>query len=218
MSTAPREEMVLAIRRGLFDELGAFQGLNFDVARYLPPILARENNFFVPRSRAELDPGCKQIIPYAILTHEGRVLHYVRGKKGGEQRLVAKGSIGIGGHLNDADENLFSYDQLAYLAGVRREVEEELIVQSPYQNHIRALLNDDSTEVGQVHLGIVHVFELENAQVSKRESVITQLSFLTPEELRARRDQLETWSQLCLDQLPELLHPEQSSALKITPE
>ena len=205
MSTAPREEMVLAIRRGLFDQLGAFHGLNFDVARYLPPFHARENNFFVPRSRAETDPGCKQLIPYVLLAHGGRVLHYVRGKKGGEQRLVAKGSIGIGGHLNDADENLFSYDQLAYLAGVRREVEEELIVQSPYQNHIRALLNDDSTEVGQVHLGIVHVFELETAQVSKRESVITQLAFLTPEELRARRDQLETWSQLCLDQLDELL-------------
>ncbi len=205
MTTARPEEMILAIRRSLFDELGAFQGLNFDVARYLAPILSRENNFFVPRSRAEQDPGCKQIIPYVLLTHAGRVLHYVRGKKGGEQRLVAKGSIGIGGHLNDADENLFSYDQRSYLAGVRREVDEELIVQSGYQNHIRALLNDDSTEVGRVHLGIVHVFELESAQVSKRESVITQLAFRSPDELRAGRDQLETWSQTCLDHLDELL-------------
>ena len=208
MSTERREEMVLAIRRELFDQLGAFQGLNFDVAHYLPPILRRENNFFVPRSRAELDPGCKQIIPYVILTHQGQMLHYVRGKKGGEQRLIAKGSIGIGGHLNDADENLFSYDQLSYLAGVRREVEEELILQSGYQNHIRALLNDDSTEVGKVHLGVVHVFELESSQVSKRESVITQLAFLTREELLARREQLETWSQLCLDQLDHLLRVE----------
>ena len=205
MTTARNEEMVLVVRRGLFDQLGAFQGLNFDVARYLSPILARENNFFAPRSAAELDPGLKQIIPYVLLTHGGRVLHYVRGKKGGERRLLAKGSIGIGGHLNDADENLFSYDQRAYLNGVRREVEEELILQSGYQNHIRALLNDDSTEVGRVHLGIVHVFELDSAQVTKREAVITQLGFLTPDELRARRDQLETWSQLCLDGLDELL-------------
>ena len=207
MTTERREEMVLAIRRGLFDQLGAFQGLNFDVPRYLPPILARENNFFVPRSRAELDPGCKQIIPYVILAHEGRVLHYVRGKKGGEKRLTAKGSIGIGGHLNDADENLFSFDQRAYLAGVKREVDEELIVQSGYQNHIRALLNDDSNEVGQVHLGIIHVFELDGDQVSKREAQITQLAFLTPEELRARREHLETWSQLCVDGLERLLGP-----------
>ncbi len=205
MSTSPPEEMVLAIRRELFDQLGAFQGLNFDVPHYLPPILARENNFFVPRSRAEQDPGCKQIIPYVILTHEGRVLHYVRGKKGGEQRLVAKGSIGIGGHLNDADESLFSYDEQAYQAGVQREVGEEIDLQSGYQNHVRALLNDDSTEVGRVHLGVVHVFELERSEVSKRESVITQMSFLTPEELHARRAQLETWSQICLDRLDELL-------------
>ena len=205
MSTERREEMVLAIRRELFDQLGAFQGLNFDVERYLPAILSRENNFFVPRSRAESDPGCKQIIPYAILTHAGRVLHYVRGKKGGEQRLVAKGSIGIGGHLNDLDENLFSYDEHSYQAGVRREVEEELLVQSPYHNYVRALLNDDSTEVGRVHLGVVHVFELETAQVSKREAVITQLAFLTPDELRARSELLETWSQICLAQLDQLL-------------
>ena len=131
MSTAHREEMVLAIRRELFDALGTFQGLHFDVARYLPAILARENNFFLPRSRAEHDPGCKQLIPYVILTHAGRVLHYVRGKKGGEQRLVAKGSIGIGGHLNDLDENLFSYDEHSYLAGVQREVAEEFAPAKP---------------------------------------------------------------------------------------
>ena len=87
-------------------------------------------------------------------------------------------------------------------------MDEELIVQAGYQNHIRALLNDDSTEVGRVHLGIVHVFELESAKVSKRESVITQLAFLSPEELRARRDQLESWSQICLDQLDALLTPD----------
>ena len=205
MTTERREEMVLAIRRSLFDQLGAFQGLSFDVARYLGPFLSRENNRFLPRSHAEQDPSFKQIIPYVILTHAGKVLHYVRGKKGGEQRLTAKGSIGIGGHLNDADENLFSLDQRSYLAGVRREVEEELILQSGYQNHIRALLNDDSNEVGRVHLGIVHVFELDGAQVTKRESQITQVAFLTPAELLARRGQLETWSQICVDHLDRLL-------------
>ena len=205
MATGQREEMVLTVRRSLFDQLGAFQGLSFDVARYLTPFLSRENNLFIPRSDAEKDPSFKQIIPYVILVHEGRVLHYVRGKKGGEQRLTAKGSIGIGGHLNDADENLFSLDQRSYLAGVRREVAEELILQSGYQNHIRALLNDDSNEVGRVHLGIVHVFELDGAQVTKRESQITQVSFLTPAELLARRGQLETWSQICADHLDRLL-------------
>ena len=80
-------------------------------------------------------------------------------------------------------------------------------MQGGYQNHIRALLNDDSTDVGRVHLGVVHVFELETAQVSKREAVITQLSFLTPAELQARNDHLETWSQICLASLDRLLSP-----------
>ncbi len=197
--------MVLVIRRALFDELGAFQGLNFDVARYLPPILDRGNNHFMSRGLAEGHPGFKQIIPYVLLTHGGKVLHYVRGKKSGEQRLAAKGSIGIGGHLNDGDESLFSFDESAYLAGVSREVGEELILRTGYQNRIRALLNDDTTEVGRVHLGIVHVFELESDQVAKREAMITQLGFLSPGELQQRREQLETWSQICVDNLELLL-------------
>src|SRR5258707_5177979 len=101
-----KDEMILVVRRALFDELGAFQGLNFDINRYLPALLARENNFFTPRPPAETDPSLKQIIPYVLLVHEGRVLHYVRGKKAGEQRLVAKGSIGIGGCLKQHQTGL----------------------------------------------------------------------------------------------------------------
>src|SRR4051812_41322848 len=123
-----KDEMILVVRRKLLERLGMFQGLCFEVERYLPALLARENNFFMPRSQAGTGPSHKQIIPYALLMHEGRVLHYVRGKKAGEQRLVAKGSIGIGGHMNDGDEGLFSLDRAAYDAGVAREVNEELKV------------------------------------------------------------------------------------------
>ncbi|XHR30713.1 MAG: hypothetical protein ACFUZC_09145 [Chthoniobacteraceae bacterium] len=199
------DENILVVRRSLFDSLGAFQGLNFDVAHYLPALLARENNFFTPRPAAETNPELKQIIPYALLVHNGRVLHYVRGKKAGEQRLAAKGSVGIGGHMNDGDEHLFALDMDAYLAGVQREVAEELNVQTKFANHIVALLNDDANAVGQVHLGVVHIFLLETDAVTKREQMITQLDFLTPEELRARRENLESWSQICVDNLERLL-------------
>src|SRR4030081_517000 len=145
-----KEEMILVVRRSLFDGLGAFQGLNFEVDRYLPAFLARENNFFMPRSAAESDPSFKQIIPYVILVHGGKVLHYVRGKKAGEQRLVAKGSIGIGGHMNESDESLFALDEGAYRAGVEREVGEEIAINTKFDDRIVALLNDDNTEVGQV--------------------------------------------------------------------
>ena len=198
-------ENVLVVRRSLFDELGDFQGLNFEPEKYLAALLSRGNNFFLPRAQAENDPSYKQIIPYALLAHEQTVLHYVRGKKAGEQRLVAKGSIGIGGHMNDSDESLFAWDENAYRAGVEREVTEELSIETTFDDRIVALINDDSTEVGRVHLGIVHVFRLAEAKVQKREAMITGLAFLTRDELVARRDNLETWSQFCVDAFARLI-------------
>ncbi|MEP6777594.1 MAG: hypothetical protein ABI944_04010 [Chthoniobacterales bacterium] len=202
---AQTDENVLVVRRSLFDQLGSFHGLSFEPEKYLSALLSRGNNFFLPRALAETDPAYKQIIPYALIAHHDTVLHYVRGKKAGEQRLVSKGSIGIGGHMNDSDESLFAWDETAYRAGVEREVNEEIRIQSAYDDRIVALLNDDSTEVGQVHLGIVHVFRLAEPTVEKRESMITNLAFLDRNQLRARREQLETWSQICLDSLERLL-------------
>lgn len=201
----PPDENILVIKRSLFDQLGSFQGLNFETQRYLGAILSRGNNFFLPRAKAEDDPSHKQIIPYVLIAHAGKVLHYVRGKKGGEKRLVAKGSIGIGGHLNDNDESLFAWDEAAYRSGVEREVNEEVAIGSEFEDRIVALLNDDSTEVGRVHLGIVHVFKLAEPNVQKREAVITNLSFLDKDELATRRDSLENWSQLCLDHFDRLI-------------
>jgi predicted NUDIX family phosphoesterase len=201
----PPDENILVIKRSLFDELGNFQGLNFQAEKYLSVILSRGNNFFLPRAQAERDPTHKQIIPYVLVAFENSVLHYVRGKKAGEQRLVAKGSIGIGGHMNETDESLFVMDEQAYRAGVEREVNEEIKIGIPFEDRTVALLNDDSTEVGRVHLGIVHVFKLAAPKVEKREAMITGLTFLTKKELTARRESLESWSQICVDSLERLL-------------
>src|SRR6266705_6699725 len=199
------DENVLVIRRGLFDQLGSFQGLNFEPAKYLNMLLSRGNNFFLPRAQAEKDPMHKQIIPYVLLAFKNKVLYYVRGKKAGEKRLVAKGSIGIGGHMNETDESLFAWDEQAYRAGVEREVSEEIRIDTQFEDRIVALLNDDTTEVGRVHLGIVHVFKLAEPKVEKREAMITGLTFLAKDELFARRETMETWSQICLDSLDRLL-------------
>jgi predicted NUDIX family phosphoesterase len=199
------EENILVIRRSLFDELGRFQGLSFEPQRYLKAIISDGNTLFLGRAEAENDPTFKQIIPYVILAYEGRVVYYVRGKRAGEQRLVAKGSIGIGGHLNDADVGLFSLNEEHYNRVVEREVHEEIHLLSKFRNQIVALLNDDSTEVGRVHLGIVHIFTLKEPKVQKREAMITGLTFLTKEELMARRESLESWSQICVDALDRLL-------------
>ena len=201
----PPNENVLVVRRSLFDQLASFQGLNFEPQKYVDAFLSRGNNFFLPRSEAENNPNYKQIIPYALIVFRKTVLHYVRGKKAGEQRLIAKGSIGIGGHMNEGDESLFAMDEQAYRAGVEREVNEEIKIDTPFEDQIVALLNDDSTDVGRVHLGIVHVFKLTEPKVEKREAMITALTFLPKNELLARRETMETWSQICVDSLDRLL-------------
>lgn len=196
------EENILCVPRAVFDRLGAFEGLAFDVDRYLPVLLDPANNLFLPRSAAEQDPGHKQIIPYLIVRCGDRVLHYVRGKSGGESRLHAKGSIGIGGHINDGDTHAAHFDGEAYDRAVERELNEELVMPPGYGKKVAALLNDDSTEVGRVHLGIVHIVEVGSAGVRAREDAIRDIEFLTVAELAPRRGRLEVWSQLCAAELP----------------
>ena len=193
------DENILVVPRALLDDLGAFQGLSTDVDRYLDAFLDPANNFFMPRADAEDDPSHKQIIPYAIFHHNGRFLHYVRGKKSGEQRLASKGSIGIGGHINQDDaHNAKHLEQTTYMTGVDREVNEELKVETTYTQQSVALINDDSNDVGQVHIGVVHLFDLASDAVAANEANIANLEFLSVDELRERHDALETWSQHCL--------------------
>ncbi len=199
------DEQVLVIPRPLLDELGSFQGLQFEVDRYLPRFLHPENNFYMSRDKAEDDPSHKQIIPYAIFHHAGRFLHYVRGKKSGEQRLASKGSIGIGGHINTTDHSPEPLGRETYLRGVEREVNEELQIADGYEQRIVALLNHDDNEVGKVHLGVVHLFDLQSDRVEANEAEIAELQFLTRDALLERHDRLESWSQECVHGLDQIL-------------
>jgi predicted NUDIX family phosphoesterase len=209
-----QEEQVLVVERGVLERAGMFQGLTFDVELYLRELFVQDVPRFMPRSRAEADPAYKQLIPYVIMTHGGKCLSYIRGRRAGETRLVGRRSIGVGGHINPVDEMpLFDTDfRDVYFTAVKREVAEEVSVEADYEDRVVALLNDDSTEVGQVHLGIVHHWTLESAKVSKREQMITQMAFMSPAELQAVRDSLETWSRLCLDHLDEMTKPGQSGS------
>lgn len=209
----PLEEQVLVFERKVLEKVGTFHGLEFDIDRYLSEIFALGVLRFMARSKAEKNSSYKQLIPYVIMAHNHKYLNYVRGKRAGETRLVEKRSIGIGGHINPIDEvPLFDTDfRQVYLTAVDREVAEEVTVKANYTNHIVALLNDDSNEVGQVHLGIVHYWTLDSPDVEKREQMITQMSFMTIDQLQQVRDSLETWSSLCLDGLGEMAKMAESS-------
>jgi len=203
-------EEILVVTRALLNELGSFQGINTQVDHYLPTLLNPKNNFFMDRGAAEPDPSHKQLIPYCIFRVKGsedtptRYLHYTRGKSGGESRLHASGSVGIGGHINPIDQREDHLGMKTYMAGVEREIDEELNITGHHTNTIFALLNDDSNSVGEVHLGVVHLIDLENDGVKANEDAIANLGLVTMDELRGELyDRLETWSQLCVDVLCE---------------
>ena len=198
------EELVLVFPRRILDQIGDFQGIEFNVDRYISRILDKSNCRFLPRVMAESDPSYKQIISYVLIQKEDSWLHYVRGKASGEKRLVAKSSIGIGGHINPQDQSLFDAGLDFYETAVQRELHEELKMDGVFNTRIVALLNDDSTSVGQVHFGIVHHCTLTGKNVSKGEASLTGLAFLTFDQLLKRRDQMESWSQFCLDQLEKI--------------
>jgi len=201
-----QEEQVLVIERKVLEQLGIFNGLMFDVDRYLREIFVQGIPSFMSRPQAEKDPSFKQLIPYVIMSCNGKYLSYIRGRRAGESRLIGHRSIGIGGHINPVDDMpLFNADfSETYLAAVEREVAEEVSVDTRHTNRIVALLNDESNEVGQVHLGIVHHWILDAPAVNKKEQMITQMTFMTPAELNNLKDTLETWSALCLDGLDEM--------------
>ena len=202
-----KEEQVLVVERKVVEKVGLFHGLNFNVAPYLDRLFAPGIPKFIPRPDAEANPDYKQLIPYVIMTCNGKYLTYVRGKRAGETRLVSKRSIGIGGHINPVDHEapLFGTDfKEIYDTAVQREVAEEVEVKANHTDQIVALLNDDTNEVGQVHLGVVHLWTLDAETVTRKEQMITQLTFMTPAELNEVKETMETWSQLCLQGLKKM--------------
>ena len=152
----------------------------------------------------ELDPDFKQLIPYVIMQwHDpsdgvDKVFTYTRGGGGGESRLHAKRSIGVGGHISSVDAE-GSDDP--YTAGMKRELSEEVTIDSPYVDQREGLLYDPSNEVGRVHLGVVHRFLLDRPEVSSNEAELAEGEFLSVAQLTEQFDCLETWSQLCLKAL-----------------
>ena len=198
-------EQVLVVPRALLDEIGSFEGIQTaGVEAAVARLLDSNNHFFMDRAAAEEDPSHKQLIPYCIFRCGDRILHYTRGKSGGESRLHAKISVGVGGHVNPVDTGGGRTGSDAYHAAVTREIEEELDLPEEHEHRIIALLNDESNPVGQVHLGIVHVVDLKSDAVNSREDALTDLGFTPLADLNgALFERLETWSQFCIRHLSE---------------
>lgn len=198
-------EEVLVVPRAVLDEIGAFEGIRTaGLEPAVGKLLDPSNHFFMDRATAEEDPAYKQLIPYCIFRCGDRILHYTRGKSGGESRLHAKISVGVGGHVNPVDMGEGRTGADAYHAAVTREIEEELDLPEEHEHRIIALLNDESNTVGQVHLGIVHLIDLKSDNVASREDALADLGFTPLVELNGDLfERLETWSGFCIRHLSE---------------
>lgn len=192
------DEEVLVVSAQLLDRLGSFSGFTSEVGRYLPHLLDKANQSFVARRVCEDDPSLKQLIPYVLLVDRydrNRWFRYARGSGQTESRLHAMLSLGIGGHINRED----AVGEDLYRSGMQRELEEEMVIAGTSDEQIVGLIYDPDTAVGQVHLGIVHVIGVDASLTRNREDDMHECGFVDIDDIAARYDQLERWSQLAFD-------------------
>jgi predicted NUDIX family phosphoesterase len=197
------EERVLCFERKLLEEMGVFQGLSLEVEKYLPAVTSASRLLYRNRSDAEQDKRYKQLIPYVLLICQDKILRYRRGRGGQETRLHGLYSVGIGGHISEEDHGLFSSDR-GYQEGMRRELMEEAGIDAGNGPAVAAI-NDDSTEVGCVHFGVVHVVRVPGENIAGRRSGIAGPEFIPMADAVKDPSGYESWSRLCLEHLDLLL-------------
>jgi predicted NUDIX family phosphoesterase len=183
------EQVYVVPRSAVIGEAGWY-GLRTDGLDAFVAGLERDGRY-EPRDMMELDPAFKQVIPYLVLRDGERYFLMRRTTAGGDARLHGLFSIGVGGHLNPGDGGL--------LGGLRREWEEELVAGFVPEFRLIALLNDDTTDVGAVHLGAVYVADAGGRPVTVRETEKLSGAFVEAVDVEAVVDRLETWSRLVFE-------------------
>jgi predicted NUDIX family phosphoesterase len=194
----PHAERVLVVPGAELDRLGRFQGFSDAAERYLEALLVPELAEFRPRSEVEDDPSLKQIIPYVVFRCGDAVFTYTRGRSQGEARLHRLRSLGVGGHVSESDADGRATFE-AYEMALHREIHEEIAINSDGRIALVGLINDDSTPVGQVHLGVVHVYDLVRPDIVPREEGLAEAGFVRIADLLENREAYETWSQICIE-------------------
>jgi predicted NUDIX family phosphoesterase len=191
-------ERVLVVPAERFRIAGEFHGFRTYSEDFRRELLAPRHLSYRPRREVETDPTFKQLIPYVVLRCAGELFHYTRGKSGTEERLRALRSVGLGGHITQEDGPAAADP---YRAGMLRELNEEVEIQSPWTEQPLGFIYDGRTAVGEVHIGIVHLLELEDPLVWPREAAIDEAGFAPLANLLRHRDEFETWSQFVLEVL-----------------
>lgn len=150
------------------------------------------------RGDMEEDPNFKQLISYCLLENEnGEILVYERLSGGGEERLHGQSSIGVGGHMNDVIDAQTINEVLRVNA--QRELEEEVGLSTSKSQNMEYIgfINDDSNEVGKVHLGIVFKIRVDASSVEAKETDTLKIKWMNQGKIE-NYDDFETWSALIL--------------------
>jgi predicted NUDIX family phosphoesterase len=183
-------ELVFVVPRSALPDKATWYGLRTDGLDDFVAAVERDGRY-EPRVEMEADPSFKQVIPYLVLRDGPRYFLMQRTAAGGDVRLHHRFSIGVGGHLNPGDGGV--------LGGLRREWAEELVADFEPAFRLVALLNDDTTPVGAVHIGAVYLADAAGRPVAIREIDKLTGRFADPDEVAAVVDRMETWSQLAFE-------------------
>ncbi len=189
-------EQVLVVRREDIFPDGAWHGfVTDDLDRHQRVI--RGSHFFKPRAEVENDSNFQQIIPYVVFRHGDRYLLTHRLRASSEKRLRKQYSLGVGGHINPGD--LQGGDPI--LDGLKREWAEEVIYDGTFEAKLLGLLNEESSPVSKVHLGVVFLVEGDSPNIRIRETKKLAGDLLTLDEMRIHFLEMESWSQLVYERL-----------------
>ncbi len=192
-TTQTHDEHILVVQREhLFTDIAAWHGLKeVDFEQYLNII--NDKKEFLPRSIMETDFGYKQVIPYLVYTYNNQYFLMQRKSDASESRLRNKLTLGIGGHIRQED---MSTDSL--FAWALREFHEEVDYAGTLNVKPLGILNDDSNDVGKVHIGFVLLLEGDSTNIAIK-SELKSGTLVPLSECIAQRDCMESWSQFVVD-------------------
>jgi predicted NUDIX family phosphoesterase len=189
------EQVLVVPREAVFPD-GAWHGfVDEALERYRGVI--RSQSLFLPRADVEENPDYQQIIPYLVFRHGDRYLLTKRLQASSEKRLRRQYSLGVGGHINPGD---LEHGDPIY-DGLRREWEEEVEYAGHFEARLLGLLNDESSPVSKVHLGVVFLVDGDSPDIRIRETRKLSGELLTLDEMRIYYLAMESWSQMVYDRL-----------------
>jgi predicted NUDIX family phosphoesterase len=194
------DELVVVVPVDHLRRVSAGTGFDPSPDRVLDLVFQPATTRTLARRVAEEDPRFKQLVAYVAFRWQGRIFHYRRSPRVGERRLAGRRSIGVGGHLNASDVAA-GVDEAGLRRAIARELAEEVELGEVPAIRYVGIIDADDVPVSRVHLGIVAVADVAAPRVTLRDPTLADGRFDGAEELLARLDEFESWSQLCLRHL-----------------